>query len=204
MASTVPPRRGTPPPFPPRDLAQHPLPLSLRPGPWVRIVTAGHDPLHFGRSGHNRFDAPRGEFGVLYAADELAGAFIETFGRSPGYRIVSEARLRGRGLAQIEARRPLRLVDLRGPGLAQIGAMGEVTMGGSYRLSQRWALRLHPDQPDGLWYGCRHDPSTGAVAVFDRAQDALHDTILGLLADPPVVPLLTVVLDRYGFALDAG
>jgi hypothetical protein len=183
-----------------------PLPLAGRAGPWVRIFAAGYESLHFRRSGHNRFDAPGAEFGVLYAADELAGAFIETFGRSPGYRIVSEARLRERGLARIEAQRPLRLVDLCGPGLAQIGATGEVTMGGSYGLSQRWAHRLyhHPDQPDGLWYGCRHDSSTDAVAVFDRAQDALRATVLGRLTDGPVVARLAAVLDRYAFAVDSG
>ena len=78
-------------------------------------------------------------------------------------------------------------------------------MGGNYGLSQRWAHRLyhHPDQPGGLWYGCRHDPSTAAVAVFDRAQDALHGTILGSLLDTPIVPQLAAVLDRYAFAIDS-
>jgi hypothetical protein len=58
---------------------------------------------------------------VLYAAETLEGAFIETFGRNPGVNVVRETQLAARSLALIEAARPLKLVDLTGPGLAQNG-----------------------------------------------------------------------------------
>src|SRR6478735_5682570 len=48
-----------------------------------------HDPLFFGRSGLNRFDAPAGEYGVLYAGESVECAFIETFGSATGIRAIT-------------------------------------------------------------------------------------------------------------------
>jgi hypothetical protein len=139
---------------------------------------------------------------VLYAAEDAHGAFVETFGRGGGERVVTTGDLAARALARIEAARPLRLADLAGPGLARFGADAGL-ISGSYRVAQRWALALwrHPDAPDGLLYRCRHDPSRHAVAVFDRAADALHAVPVGGLADPEQAPLLADVLATYGFGL---
>ena len=61
-------------------------------GPWVRIYQArhAHKPLHFGRNRRNRFNAPDGEYGVLYLGCDLACAFIETLGWRTGIRYVSQ------------------------------------------------------------------------------------------------------------------
>ncbi len=90
------------------------------------------------------------------------------------------------------ASRPLRLVDLTGPALSQIGADGRLTTG-RYDISQQWALALHqhPEQPDGLLYRSRHDPSQLCAAIFDRAADALTASPLGSLADPTNAALRT-------------
>ena len=66
--------------LPPADLYRRRLPLVRLAGPWARIHRKEHDPLFFGATGRNRFDDPLGRFGVLYAAQEPAGAFIEVFG----------------------------------------------------------------------------------------------------------------------------
>ncbi len=86
--------------------------------------------MHFGRSGDNRFDAPDGEFGVLYAGKDERCAFIEVFGHATGMRFVEQSELAARGLARIAPRRPLRLVNLTGEGLARLGADARLDLGG--------------------------------------------------------------------------
>ena len=82
----MPRRRRSPPRHPPppllRDADQYRLPLVSLAGPWVRIFrfALGRAPIYFGSARTYRFDDPLGRFGVLYAAERLAGAFIETFG----------------------------------------------------------------------------------------------------------------------------
>jgi hypothetical protein len=161
-----------PPPLPPADLARRRLPIEVcRPG-WslFRIHDRVREPLHFGRIGSNRWDAPGGEYGVLYLAEDVAGAFAETFLRDIGATLVSQAALSRKRISTMVAAAPLRLVDLTGPGLARIGATASVVHG-DYATTQRWSHRLwsHPDRPDGLLYRSRHDPSRRCIALFDRA-----------------------------------
>jgi len=191
-----------PHPAPPTDLAQRPLAIAESAGPWIRSHAHGRGPLFFGRTGANRFDDPDRRYGVLYVAEDPQGAFIETFGRQLGERYVTTTRLEGRSLARVMVSRPLRLVDLTGPGLSQIGADGRLTTG-RYDISQQWALALHqhPEQPDGLLYRSRHDPSQLCAAIFDRAADELTASPLGSLADPTNAALLADLLDAYGFSL---
>ena len=63
---------------------------------------------------------------MLYLAADIEGAFIEGCIRDMGLgrarRVVSETFLRDRVLSRIAFEHPLRLVDLTGAGLAQIGA----------------------------------------------------------------------------------
>ncbi|MGE3271153.1 MAG: RES family NAD+ phosphorylase [Chloroflexota bacterium] len=171
---------------------------------WVRSHRTGYSPLYFGRSGQNRFDAPGAVFGVLYVAADAHGAFIETFGRQLGRLIVSMAELADRELSEVRPARPLRLVDMSGAGLARIGADARV-MSGRYDISQPWSLALHnhPDQPDGLLYRSRHDPSRLCTALFDRVAPVLSTESLGSFADPRNAALLGDVLDRYGYGLIA-
>jgi hypothetical protein len=174
----------------------------VAPGPWIRSHARGRGPLFFGKSGNTRFDAPAGRYGILYVAADIHGAFIETFGRRLGYRLLDMRNFVARELSQITQSRPLRLVDLIGPGLSLIGADNRLT-DGSYHLSRHWALSLyeHPDQPDGLLYRSRHDPSRLCAAIFDRAASALTATSLGSLADAQNAALLADLLDTYEYAL---
>lgn len=188
-------------PPPPTDLPSRDLPMVEGSGPWVRMHRLGRDPVHFGRSGLGRFDDPKGGYGVLYAAEDAFGAFVESFGREPGRNVVSREGLRLRPLAGLEAGRPLRLVDLTGPGLARIGATGAISTG-RYREAQAWsrALRAHPDAPDGLRYRLKHDLSRVGVALFDRVgADTLLARPAGTLADASRAKLLATVLREYGF-----
>jgi hypothetical protein len=73
-----------------------------------------HAPLFFGKTGDNRFDDPRGEYGVLYAGASEGCAFIETFGEPLDFPFVTRAQIDVRKLSEIELMKSLRLVDLSG------------------------------------------------------------------------------------------
>lgn len=191
-------------PDPPADLATRALPIATLEDGWYRLHAREHVALFFGRTGRNRFDAPAGEFGVLYLADTPHSAFVETYGRTerPSRRIVTVQELAGRNLALIRASRPLHVVDLTGSGLVRLGADNRLATG-NYRVAQHWSLALwrHPDTPDGLRYRSRHDPSGCCLALFDRAAEVLEVTPMGSLVDPANAALLAEILDRYAIGL---
>ncbi len=195
------PRPG-PLPAPPADLSTRSLPLQQARLSWVRCHRCDREPLYFGRSGDNRFDAPGNQYGVLYLGCDEQCALVETYGHATAINVVTLGALSRRCLARIEASRPLVLVDLTGPGLARLGA-DERRCAGEYAIAQRWAHALwaHPSQPDGLWYRSRHDPSRTCGAVFDRAAYILGTVASGRIVDPRNAMLLATILDAYGFGL---
>lgn len=192
-----------PHPLPPDDLANRNLPIVHHAGPWLRLYQLRHHPLYFGSSGLNRFDDPLREFGVLYVGADIHCVFIEIYGRVPGLRItLTYTAVASYHLARVEASVALRLVDLTGPGLAQIGA-DERLCSGDYRIAQRWsrALWSHPERPDGILYRSRHDPSRLCVAIFDRAEASISSVRLGSLIEARHADLLQELLDAYGFGI---
>ena len=191
-----------PHPDPPADWDRE-LPLKKFKRSWLRIHQLENEPLFFGKSGKNRFDAPSKEFGVLYAARDFCGAFIETLGDLDQYRLIPEYEVAKRGLARIVPARALRLVDLSGEGLAQLVADARMTAGDNRALSLKWALWIHrhPQVPDGIVYRARHDQSQACVALFDRVASDLAVEKLGALADPRHESLLGKALNKYKFAL---
>jgi len=168
----------------------------------MRIHQRRYGPIYFSRSGDGRFDAPAGQFGTLYVAGDVHGAFIETLGHATGRTSIDWDEIEARALAEVMVSRPLRLVDLSGEGLAHIGADDRLTSS-NYATSQAWALSLHehPEQPDGLYYRARHDPSRLCAAIFGRAEGALAATDRGPLSDPPHVSLMADILDTYRLRL---
>jgi len=166
--------RPGPHPLPPADLSTRRLPVrTFNIASWRRIYRCTLDPLFFGNTVTFRFDAPDGKYGVLYCAREQAGAFIEVFGAQlgvgPARNTLDRKAVALRCWTRVEARRPLRLVDITGHGLTAIGA-DERLCAGDYDVSQRWseALHDHPSAPDGIYYRARHDPSQRSVALFGR------------------------------------
>lgn len=189
------PRPG-PHPDPPEDLHERELPLVNSRGPWFRLHRRGRDPIFFGKTGLGRFDAPDGSYGVLYAAEDFRGAFVETFGWITGVRVVSRSELEGRELAELASSEELALVDLTGKGLAHLGADARLATG-DHTVSRRWSLG-----PDGLLYRARHDPEMLAVALHEKARTKGIDAkSLGTLSDPANVTLLAAAMDHYGFGL---
>jgi hypothetical protein len=191
-------------PEPPPEISALPLPILTDQSGWCRLHRADRHPVFFGRTGDSRFDAPAGEYGVLYLGDSPHCAFAETYGRLDQARfpIVTRQHLSKRHLAYIVFQRALRLVDLTGAGLARIRADNRLCVG-DYRIAQRWSQAFwnHPEQPDGLCYRSRHDPSRLCLALFDRASNAVMATDRGSLGDSSNEGLLAEILDGYGFGL---
>ena len=196
------PEHSGPHPEPPADLAQRSLPVVALDRSWTRIYRCALDPLYFGRGASNRWDAPAGEFGVLYAGGDAHCAFIETLGQTTGNALVTPAALGERCLGQVTVTRPLRLADLTGPGLVRIGADARLTTG-AHAVARRWSRALweHPAAPDGIIFRARHDPSRIAVAIYDRAAAAVTATLGLSLGDPRQARLVADILNTYGFGL---
>ncbi len=191
---------------PPPDFPSIRLPLKAFDREWHRVYRCAYEPLFFGRTATYRFDAPAGEFVVLYMAQNHEGAFIETLGdaarNSATRNTLQSDDFARRCWAAILATRPLHLVDLTGEGLVRITA-DERLCSGDYDVSRRWARAIyeHPQRPDGIYYRARHDPSQHSVALFDRARHTVVARAEGtLLTD---AALLARLLDRYGIDMIA-
>lgn len=152
-----------------------------------------------------RFDAPDGSYGVLYAGENEACAFVETFLRVPrAAERVSRHDLATRAISVVTARRPLRLVDVTGHHLAQLRVDSNIFATTDYPATQAWsnAFFAHPDAPDGLLFHSRHDPSVHAVALFDRVEAEVEAQLrVPSLVDPGFAAKLGEILDRYDVAL---
>ncbi len=145
---------------------------------FARIHRTTHAAVFFspgpGRLPAGRFDSASGRFGVLYAGFSVEAAFVETVLRSPARRLVGRAEIADRSLSMLTLLRPVRLVQLHGAGLQQLGLDNAITTG-PYAPCAEWAdaLHDHPERPDGLAYASRHDPDRLCLALFSRAQDAI-------------------------------
>lgn len=193
------PARALPPPpdFAARDLPIETVPVGAT---FVRIHRTSLTPLHFGTSGDGRFDDPRGEYGVCYAARSLEGAFAETCLRAVGATLIALAQLAIRSVTVLSTTTELRLVEVHGPGLARLGATAAVSSGG-YDVSQPWsrAVHDHPVRADGLVYRSNHDNGELCVALFDRCRHGVTVGAASALTTDRV--RLAALLDRYDVGL---
>ncbi|WP_421405387.1 RES family NAD+ phosphorylase [Agrobacterium fabrum] len=173
----------------------------------VRVHALNRDPIYFGpaagRPPANRFDAPNGEYRILYAAERIEGAFVETVLRRPTGRILRRAAVEERGWSVVRPSRPLQLAKIFGDGLQfhQIDA-GEISVD-NYLPSRALALAFHADFPDldGLAYKSRYDNEEVCYAIFDRVA---HDEF----NEEPVCPFVDHkdkvdgMMDKYGAVFD--
>jgi hypothetical protein len=177
------------------------LPISEIDREWYRSHPTRRGAVYFGRKRAFRFDAPDGQYGVLYVGADPHVAFIESFQIAGLHPVVTESKLKERSLSRIRIHGPARLVNLaESGGLTRIGADARIFTAG-YTVSQRWsgAIQSHPELPDGILYRPRHDPARVAAAFFDRIEDRVTAEKLGTWVDQRTV--LADVLDTYGVAL---
>jgi hypothetical protein len=141
---------------------------------WWRIHRTQQPPVFFGpapgQPATYRFDTPGGEYRILYLGQSLSAAFVETLLRNPRIPFIERNELEERSVAMLTNQHPLKLVDLRGGGLSQIGVDNRLTTG-PYEVAGRWALALwrHSDRPDGILYRSKHDPNHICAAIFGRS-----------------------------------
>lgn len=186
-------------PHPAPGLTAKKIPVFKLRGRIFRIHYTSDSPLYFSDKMLHRFDSPDGSYGVLYAGEDVFCAFIETLGHQTGQNLVQERDLEIRSVATIESSRELHLVDLRGSGLAKLGADARLCVG-DYHVSQKWSETFvhHLDKPDGICYPARHDPSRFSVALFNRCRKSLCVAGSTALLNHPS---LSDILNHYGFGL---
>lgn len=73
---------------PPADFDSRPLPMSSMNTKWWRDGDSTRSAIYFGTSETFRFNAPAGQFGVLYLARSIDGAFAETHLRGLSAHVV--------------------------------------------------------------------------------------------------------------------
>jgi hypothetical protein len=108
---------------PPGDFALE-LPIVALSGPWYRVHATAYGPVFFNRTDTYRFNAPSGEFGVLYCAEAVETAFAETFlrfGKRPPVVLLS--RLEACTVSELGWGTPRRVVDLSGMGALRSRSM---------------------------------------------------------------------------------
>jgi hypothetical protein len=171
---------------------------------WYRSHSMDKGPLFFGKTMTQRWDAPAGEYGVLYLGSDEFCAFMESIGRGLlRTRLVPKALIQRKGLSKVRFTRSVRLIDLASSGgLTRIGAEASLSSGSGYKNSQRWskALRDHPEKPDGIYYRSRHDPSRAASALYEDCASAVE--VVGAPQswdDDPA--FLARILDHYDFGI---
>jgi hypothetical protein len=139
----------------------------------VRVHQKIHSPVFFGpasgASPQNRFDAPGGEYLILYGARELPGAFVETVLRKPG-RVLRRAVVDDRAWSRLQVLRPVRIAKLYDEGLHWHGLDAGYLSIDNYAPSRRLALDLYLAFPDldGIAYRSRYDNGQICFAFFDR------------------------------------
>ena len=202
------------PPPPPADLDHIDLPLvALNPAELLRLFPLGKPPIHFrvAKKGQKayRFDAPSGEFGVMYCAFSLEVCFAETLLRTRAYEtpaseptLIDESELRSKGVVQLggDGGQQLVLADLTGGGLARLHCDGSISTVSRYAIPRQWALALwkHPKQIDGIRYVSRFMNSQVAAVLFDRCKDRLIAPRTQALMDHPDLPR---ILDLFNVGI---
>lgn len=140
----------------------------------VRVHREAHGAIFFGPAAgvapQGRFDAPSGQFRLLYAAQRLEGAFVETVLRRPANRIVRRAFVEQRMWTPLRLQRQIVLAKLMDEGLLFHGVDASISAGADYAPSRALALALHEDYRDldGLAYRSRHNNGEVCYALFDR------------------------------------
>jgi hypothetical protein len=140
----------------------------------VRIHRKAQAAIFFGpgtgKQPQYRFDAPSGEYQILYAAQRLEGAFVETLLRRPAHRVVKREFIEERMWTPVRIERTLTLAKIMDEGLLFHGVDASVSATDDYAPSRQLALALYEDfaELDGLAYRARHNNGEICYALFDR------------------------------------
>ncbi|WP_175444503.1 RES family NAD+ phosphorylase [Janthinobacterium sp. HH104] len=134
---------------------------------------------YFGCSGGNRFDAPgcktgNPEYSTCYLGPSFDVALAESLLHDAvpvkGAFPIAKSEIDRRWVHQFSGN--LRLFDLTGHLLKQMGGHAGLAGTSSYTLPQQWALAVYrnPLRVDGFLYMSRHFTNEKATVVYDRAK----------------------------------
>ena len=124
------------------------------------------------RVGTHASPAPDPDCGIYYAAANLAGCLVETFGA------VGLIEFGEKCVAYPHLTRDLRLLDLRRRGAMRAGANAALAKVADRPLSQQWSRYFYDNAEvysriDGLVYFNAHNDAV-SFALYERAADALE------------------------------
>jgi hypothetical protein len=137
---------------------------------------------------------------ILYAATLGRVCVAEVFQTT---RTVDRRR-RAPWLVAFEITRKLTLLDLSGHWPTRAGASQAINSGPRKR-AQRWSRRIYEAFPalDGIHYPSSMSGGESAVALFERAEDAVapSPSFHRALVDPTILPYLRAAVRRVGYAM---
>lgn len=135
-----------------------------------RIHWRGKDPIWFGPAPGalpgNRFDAPAGEYGTLYVAEALKGAYAETILRK-AERIIAWPIVEKRSWSVLELQRDVDVALLHGDGLGHHGVTSDICTGDDYGSPQALSLAFYSRGIEGIVYRSRHNNDQICYALFN-------------------------------------
>lgn len=142
----------------------------------LRITSWFDGQPYFGKSGSNRFDDPKGEYGVCYAAQDIRCAIAETLLHDEvaekGFFTVEHEEISKLWVHHLQSKEPVHRVDFSGHLLKRLGVesasiMSETTL----EHSQYWSREIyeHDDAIDCIQYVSRQNNELKGLALFERA-----------------------------------
>jgi hypothetical protein len=181
-------------------LARRPQPIhSLNAADLVRLTRYPDTEPFWGRNKVNRFDDPEQVFGVTYVGLGLEVAFAETvlheqalFECVAGWSswVVPHSLLRVRHVLTYLPKM-LRLLDLTGAGLKQLGLNNDISGSNDYTDSMAVSRAVYScTDVDGIHYISRQMNTGAAVALFERSGVQAHPRSIRLVDDPAYADLL--------------
>ena len=171
---------------------------------WYRCHWRDRAAPYFNRAAFgSRFNSTSGDFGTLYLAESIEGAFVEglvydvTLKGGPA-RVVSDELLRNKVLSVIAFPTALRLFDLTGRGLA-LAERDLRLLSCPHTESCPFAEQVfaHADAYDGIRYPSRHNPNLSCVALFERPREAPEVVLLGSWLSADLLSKTQSLMTRY-------
>lgn len=159
----------------PNGLNSETLPIGTE---LIKIHQKAFGPIWFspgpGKPPAYRFDAPAGQYRIMYTAKALDGAFVETVLRKSVGRVLGRGFVEDRAWTVMTAVRPLVVAKLYDEGLLWHGTDAHIGSVDKYDEPGAMAVALHGTFPalDGIAWRARHDNGQLCYALFDRVTTA--------------------------------
>ncbi|PKP99094.1 MAG: hypothetical protein CVT74_08920 [Alphaproteobacteria bacterium HGW-Alphaproteobacteria-13] len=167
------------------------------PRSYLRVTELAHRATPLGMGfGKTRFASPADAFKLLYIGEDLATAVAETIirDRFEGTiaREISEGEITKWGATEVDAAKPLRLLDLRGDACFQLNVSTDIVGAKGQDEARTFSQSIYDETDlDGILYHSRLRKRKNCIAVYDRAVTSLSASdVDDLVTLPRLVPAL--------------